>query len=115
MGDHYDESEDIIIDSGANRHVFCTADHFSHIEVLLEPKVFISANNMRTYVHHMGDVLWLKDVLFVANAHNNIISLSCLQAAGFGARLIPEGMEIHLPDGQRLLTACLANGLYRIK
>jgi len=50
----------------------------------------------------------------ITNAHSNIISLSCLQAAGFGARLVQAGMEILLPGGQRLLTARLVNGMYRV-
>jgi len=111
----FDESEDIIIDSGANRHMFNTYRFFSHIDLLFEPRVFVSANNIKTYVNRIGDVLWLKDVLYLSSAHNNIISLSCLQSSGFGARLVPEGLEILLPDGQPLLTARLVNGLYYVK
>jgi len=110
----FDSNSQILLDSGANRHVFNTESYFSSIYSLLEPKIFVSANNEYTEVYQMGDVLWLKDVLFFPHAHSNVISLSCLQAAGFGARLVHAGMEILLPGGHRLLTACLVNGLYLI-
>jgi len=104
----------IIIDSGANRHVFATPEYFNCIELLKEPRSFVSANNQRTVCSLGGDVLWLKDVLYLPTAHSNIISLSCLQESGFGARLVQGGMEILLPDGQRLLTARLVHGMYRV-
>jgi len=112
--EEYDSNDQILLDSGANRHVFNTESYFSSIEYLLEPRMFVSANNEYTEVYQIGEVLWLKDVLFVPNAHSNIMSLSCLQAAGFGARLVHGGMEILLPGGHRLLTASLVNGLYII-
>jgi len=109
-----DDTDLILIDSGANRHLFNTAEYFDSLDRLDAPRSFICANNQRTTVKVIGNVLWLKDVLYCPSAHRNIISLSCLQAAGFGARLSSEGMDILLPDGQHLLTACLVNGLYYI-
>jgi len=110
-----EEEDAIILDSGANKHVFATSMYFNNINLLKDPKTFVSANNQRTTCNLGGDVLWLRDLLYVPSAHSNIISLSCLQAAGFGARLVQGGMDVLLPGGQRLLTARLVHGLYHIE
>ena len=62
--DDYNGDDSMIIDSGANKYAFVTAEYLNSISRLRKPKYFIPANNQRTLCRLSGDVLWLKDVLY---------------------------------------------------